>query len=111
MSAAYRRVKRMRILATHRGGDGVVRCAYCGTSVPDERATLDHWVPRVRGGVNAATNLVAACEPCNSTKAAMTGNEFCAWLYGAAGRRWFAQRERSAIVLRRAQHRKKQVRA
>ncbi len=41
------------------------RCQYCG-----ERAeTLDHVVPRSRGGDHSWENVVAACRPCNVRKA------------------------------------------
>ena len=41
------------------------RCQYCG-----ERAeTLDHVVPRSRGGSHTWDNVVAACRPCNVRKA------------------------------------------
>jgi 5-methylcytosine-specific restriction endonuclease McrA len=41
------------------------RCQYCG-----ERAeTLDHVVPRSRGGGHTWDNVVAACRPCNVRKA------------------------------------------
>ncbi len=40
------------------------RCQYCG-----ERAdSLDHVVPRSRGGEHAWDNVVAACRPCNLRK-------------------------------------------
>jgi 5-methylcytosine-specific restriction endonuclease McrA len=41
------------------------RCQYCG----DRAETLDHVVPRSRGGVHAWDNVVAACRPCNVHKA------------------------------------------
>lgn len=46
------------------------RCAYCARSFRDEpsRLTLDHLVPRSRGGSNSARNLVAACAPCNEQR-------------------------------------------
>jgi 5-methylcytosine-specific restriction endonuclease McrA len=41
------------------------RCAYC-----DRRAdTIDHVVPRSRGGTHSWENCVAACRACNSKKA------------------------------------------
>ena len=41
------------------------RCAYCGSS---ERLTLDHLLPRARGGRTTWTNLVTACQKCNAKK-------------------------------------------
>ncbi len=40
------------------------RCAYCGRSA----STIDHIIPRSRGGVDSWENLVAACHGCNSAK-------------------------------------------
>lgn len=41
------------------------RCQYCG----DRAETLDHVVPRSRGGTHCWENVVAACRPCNVGKA------------------------------------------
>jgi 5-methylcytosine-specific restriction endonuclease McrA len=43
-------------------------CQYCGTVVPSSELTLDHVVPRSRGGLSTWENLVAACHPCNRRK-------------------------------------------
>ena len=40
-------------------------CQYCG----DRAETLDHVVPRSRGGAHSWENVVAACRPCNVAKA------------------------------------------
>lgn len=45
--------------------DGHV-CQYCGKASGD--LTLDHVVPRHRGGGHTWDNLVAACKPCNHRK-------------------------------------------
>lgn len=58
-------------------------CHYCGGKVsrdvdeshPD-RATLDHRIPRSRGGSNARANIVLACRGCNERKGNMTDQEF-----------------------------------
>lgn len=41
------------------------RCAYCGKRAD----TIDHVVPRSRGGPHSWENCVAACRACNSRKA------------------------------------------
>ncbi|WP_252441998.1 HNH endonuclease [Pseudonocardia humida] len=41
------------------------RCAYCGKRAD----TIDHVVPRSRGGAHSWDNCVAACRSCNSRKA------------------------------------------
>ncbi|MDT8855957.1 HNH endonuclease [Paracoccaceae bacterium Fryx2] len=40
-------------------------CQYCGAKGD---LTFDHVVPRVRGGITAWDNVVAACSPCNLRK-------------------------------------------
>lgn len=40
------------------------RCAYCGRPA----GTVDHVVPRSRGGDNSWENLVACCRDCNNRK-------------------------------------------
>ena len=39
------------------------RCGYCGSST--NKLTLDHIVPRSRGGESVWENVVASCAPCN----------------------------------------------
>jgi 5-methylcytosine-specific restriction endonuclease McrA len=40
-------------------------CQYCGNG---KRLTLDHVIPRSKGGLHTWDNVVAACETCNSVK-------------------------------------------
>jgi len=42
------------------------QCAYCGSD--SGRLTLDHVVPRSRGGTSVWENVVSACGPCNLRK-------------------------------------------
>src|SRR2546421_8070781 len=49
------------------------RCVYCGTSTG--RLTLDHVVPRSRGGDSVWENVVTACAPCNLRKGDRTLDE------------------------------------
>jgi len=44
------------------------RCQYCGRRFPTPELTLDHVVPRSRGGVSSWVNLVCACTRCNVRK-------------------------------------------
>ena len=48
-------------------------CAYCGRRSSD--LTLDHVIPRSRGGHNTWDNLVSACQDCNHRKADRTPEE------------------------------------
>ena len=43
------------------------RCVYCGSA--GGRLTLDHVVPRSRGGDSVWENVVTSCAPCNLRKA------------------------------------------
>jgi 5-methylcytosine-specific restriction endonuclease McrA len=43
-------------------------CQYCGTVLASGELTLDHVVPRSRGGLSTWENLVACCHPCNRRK-------------------------------------------
>ncbi len=49
------------------------KCAYCGTR---EATTIDHLIPRVRGGFTVQGNLVPACHYCNSSKGATDVREW-----------------------------------
>src|ERR1700739_3395690 len=43
-------------------------CQYCGEVLPSSELTLDHVVPRSRGGLSTWENLVACCHGCNRQK-------------------------------------------
>ncbi len=60
-----RRISRRAVF--HR--DGSI-CQYCGSTAKE--LTLDHIVPRSRGGVHVWENVVTACIPCNHKKAGST---------------------------------------
>lgn len=48
-------------------------CQYCNGQ--GKELTLDHVLPRSKGGQTVWTNIVTACEPCNKKKANMTPEE------------------------------------
>jgi 5-methylcytosine-specific restriction endonuclease McrA len=48
------------------------RCAYCGSR---DDLTLDHVLPRSRGGADTWNNLVTACQKCNTLKGNRTPEE------------------------------------
>lgn len=48
-------------------------CQYCGSRT--KALTIDHVLPRSRGGDTAWENVVAACRPCNTIKGDRTLNE------------------------------------
>ena len=49
------------------------RCVYCGTT--NGRLTLDHVIPRSRGGSTNWENVVCSCVPCNLRKGGRTPEE------------------------------------
>jgi len=51
------------------------RCQYCGEKKPVSELTLDHILPRSRGGDNSLVNIVTACVPCNNRKSDRTPAE------------------------------------
>lgn len=57
-------------------------CHWCNAQLCWETATLDHRVPRSRGGDNSAGNLVLACQGCNRTKGDMMPEEFLSAVAG-----------------------------
>jgi 5-methylcytosine-specific restriction endonuclease McrA len=48
-------------------------CQYCGKQT--HQLTLDHVIPRYRGGEHIWENVVSACIPCNRHKAGKTPDE------------------------------------
>ena len=48
-------------------------CQYCGKEI--RQLTLDHIIPRYRGGQHTWENVVSACIPCNRHKAGSTPQE------------------------------------
>jgi 5-methylcytosine-specific restriction endonuclease McrA len=44
------------------------QCQYCGEQIGMTSATIDHIVPRSRGGKNIWENVCLACDDCNYTK-------------------------------------------
>lgn len=50
-------------------------CQYCGDRPGSEELTIDHVLPRSRGGVSSWENCVLACVECNKRKANRTPAE------------------------------------
>jgi 5-methylcytosine-specific restriction endonuclease McrA len=50
-------------------------CQFCGRVFPSSELTLDHVVPRSRGGRSSWENLVACCHRCNNSKGDRTPEE------------------------------------
>ena len=50
-------------------------CVWCGNKFD---LTIDHLIPRSRGGSNCASNLVTSCMPCNRNRA---DKPLAEWVY------------------------------
>jgi 5-methylcytosine-specific restriction endonuclease McrA len=51
------------------------QCQYCGRHFPTSELSLDHVVPRSRGGITSWENIVCACVSCNVRKGGRTPPE------------------------------------
>ncbi len=51
------------------------QCQYCGQGFPTSELSLDHVVPRSRGGSTTWENIVCACVACNVRKGGRTPHE------------------------------------
>ncbi|MBI6182504.1 MULTISPECIES: HNH endonuclease [Serratia] len=67
MTTKYSAIKKSNVMAKTSG-----KCAYCGVSLSGESLTIDHVLPKNRGGDNSVSNLLASCRPCNTAKGAKT---------------------------------------
>ncbi|MGX9918984.1 HNH endonuclease [Streptomyces sp. NPDC002248] len=128
-SQAIREAARPRLTPDVRGSivrhlakrDGA-RCHYCARPFPATLAgaTLDHYVPVVLWPTNKPRNLVLACGPCNTVKAAAlppvlalmlaaqspdAPPDASAWLAGPDGRALLLALARRVNALRRARRR------
>lgn len=51
------------------------RCQYCGRKFPSSELSLDHVIPKSRGGTATWNNIVCACMACNVRKGGRTPRE------------------------------------
>lgn len=59
----FTKTKRRRFLQKCNG-----RCAYCGRSITMDTMSVDHYVPKCKGGTGAFDNLMPSCLECNHLK-------------------------------------------
>jgi 5-methylcytosine-specific restriction endonuclease McrA len=73
----YRKVPRVKRSVSRKGIllRDLSRCQYCCGRFEPRELTLDHVVPRSRGGASSWENLVAACFRCNNRKGSRTPEE------------------------------------
>jgi hypothetical protein len=59
-------------------------CFYCHLTLDDENRTLDHYVPKSKGGGDGIYNMKLACCECNHKKGQLDPDVFMrgAWLAG-----------------------------
>tara|TARA_R110001606_G_scaffold179395_1_gene326100 strand:+ start:593 stop:1099 length:507 start_codon:yes stop_codon:yes gene_type:complete len=51
------------------------QCQYCGEKFKFDDLTMDHVLPKSKGGDKSWENIVASCRPCNSKKRNRTPKE------------------------------------
>ena len=47
-------------------------CQYCGKEFSSDDLTMDHIIPKAKGGKKSWKNIVTACKPCNQKKGSRT---------------------------------------
>jgi 5-methylcytosine-specific restriction endonuclease McrA len=73
----YDRLPKQRLHLSRRNvlaRDGL-ECQYCGRHFPAHLLSIDHVVPRSRGGATSWENVVCACTACNTKKGGRTPHE------------------------------------
>lgn len=54
-------------------------CPYCLGEFPLKKGTIDHLIPKSRGGTDEPYNLVWSCSRCNGDKGSLTPEEYAIW--------------------------------
>jgi hypothetical protein len=75
-------------------------CRYCGASAPDVPLRVDHVMPVALGGTDDPTNLVTACEPCNSGKTSSAPDAALVAGVSDDALRWAAAMQQAAEALK-----------
>ena len=75
----YIRKRKVRMSATRKNiyWRDKYTCQYCGEKQSYGNLTLDHVIPKSRGGLGGWENLVSACMTCNQKKGSRTPSEAC----------------------------------
>ena len=86
-------------------GATTIACQYCGARPGLEDLTIDHVVPRSRGGGSTWENCVTACRPCNARKANRFAHELDLFLGRTpAAPRWPGGLDPASVLARPAWH-------
>ena len=51
-------------------------CAYCSEKLSHKTATIDHIIPKSKGGHNVKSNLCCCCSSCNKLKGSQRGDDW-----------------------------------
>jgi len=51
-------------------------CVYCGEELSMKTASIDHMIPKSKGGSDDDSNLVLSCKACNDAKQDLMPLEF-----------------------------------
>lgn len=71
-------------------------CRYCGARAPEVVLTVDHVIPSALGGSDDPSNLVTACQPCNSGKTSSSPDAPVVADVAADALRWSAAMKQAA---------------
>ena len=72
-------------------------CYYCGDALDEYSRTIDHILPKSKGGVLSKKNKVYSCMQCNQIKGDKTPDEFLDFMVGYVS----TQRKELHLVLAR----------
>ncbi|MER7788582.1 HNH endonuclease [Streptomyces sp. NPDC097640] len=75
-------------------------CRYCGATAPDVPLRVDHVTPVALGGSDEPSNLVTACQDCNSGKTSSTVDSATVADVADDALRWAAAMKQAAEKLR-----------
>ncbi len=53
-----------------------IKCVFCKKSLARNEATVEHVIPKSKGGLDRYENYHISCEPCNGERGNMDYDEF-----------------------------------
>lgn len=77
-SRTFRRRLKQRFLKSieAKSINNIYNCFYCETKLEKHQITIDHLIPKSKGGSDHFNNLAICCISCNEKKADKTFEEF-----------------------------------
>lgn len=83
-------------------------CSICGQPLlPEQRISLDHYIPKCHGGTNDASNIQLAHQICNSIKNDLMPEDFNRLkyhLYQNALKNWHIKNKDKLIIINALKH-------